>query len=83
MSQFSKHLARQAVLIRVNAKKKISAPTKRAPITLVAAKTIARSIIDNKIVPKMPKSNTESVLHILLQAMECWARETATRITAR
>ena len=51
--------ARQAVEVIISEKEKNSAPTKIAPITLVAAKETARRITANKMVPKMPISSAD------------------------
>jgi hypothetical protein len=58
------HLARQAVSVRVRKNDRSRSPVITAPIMLVAANSIASSIIAKKIVAIMAPRSTESVVLI-------------------
>lgn len=57
------HFIRQAVDVRVSVKNKSSTPAMIAPITLVAAKVIASSIMLVSTVPRIPVRSTVSAGH--------------------
>ena len=67
MPQPASHFARQADVVIINEKKNSSAPAIIAPSTLVATNSIAKSITDVKIVPKIPVSKTGSIEHTQLR----------------
>lgn len=53
----------------VSEKNRSSAPAIIAPITLVAAKLIAKRIRDVRIVPRMPVISTDNILHTQLRML--------------
>ena len=72
---------RHAVAVIKRKKKNRSTPTKIAPITLVAAKVIPKSITAVRTVPRRPAKRTCRVLHI--QALARLTLAEVTRVTAR
>ena len=74
---------RQMVEKIANGKKKKSAPTKMAPITLVAGNPIRRRIIATKIVPAIPKSRADKGVQHRLQEESVPVNAVVRRTTAR
>ena len=62
-SQFAMHLAIQAREVTASVKNPIRIPIITAPKILVAANVIARSIIENNIVPRSPHKRAVRELH--------------------
>ena len=77
------HFIRQAVVSNVSEKENTSKPTSIAPITLVAATSIIKSVAANNTLPRMPNRRTESTEHNVLQVVEVCVREIAISVTAR
>lgn len=82
-SQPKRQLTRQAVTVSTRDRKNINAPVIIAPIILVAAKVIARSITAVRAVPKIPVSNTGNVLHTQPSASLLLLRADARSATPR
>ena len=82
MLQLKKQRTRQAVEVTIRKKKNSSPPVRTAPITLVAANSIARRTMERSIVPRIPVSRTETILHKSLQHW-LWKIVAETRTTAR
>ena len=57
------HLIRHAVEVTIRVKNAISAPTIIAPIILVAANSIARSMSEIRIVPRIPIRRMDTMEH--------------------
>ena len=77
-----KQRTRQAVDVIARKKKNKSAPARMAPVTLVAANSMARRMIDKSTVPIIPTSTAETIVHKSSQhSLRKIAPET--RVTAR
>ena len=77
------HFIRQEVVSNVSEKENTSKPTSIAPITLVAATSIIKSIAANNTLPKMPNKRTDNTEHKVRQAVEACVKEIAINVTAR
>ena len=75
------HFTRQAVVNINKEKKNTSKPTRIAPITLVAAKSIIKSMAANKMLPRIPSKRTETKEHRARQ--DVCVNETAISITSK
>ena len=80
--QLKKQRIRQAVEVTIRKKKNKSAPVRIAPITLVAANSIARNTMERSIVPIIPAIRAVTVQHKSLQLSLTERAETA-KATAR
>ena len=81
--QFVKHFTRQAVDVINSEKEKKRAPTKIAPITLVAAKVIIERIAANKMVPRLPNKTAANGAQQFLQEFSFWDNAAARSVIAR
>ena len=77
------HLMRQAVSERLRENDKRRRPVITAPTMLVATNSIAKSIIDTKIAPKMPVSKIERIGHKHTLASLLQLKDVEIRTTAR
>ena len=77
------HFTRQAVVNINKEKENTSKPTRIAPITLVAAMSIIKSMAANKMLPRIPNKRNESTEHRVRQDTDVCVNETATSITSR
>lgn len=67
----------------ISEKEKKSAPTKIAPITLVATNVMSRRITENNIVPNMPIDKANNGVQVLLQVVPFWTNVVEKSVTAR
>ena len=71
------HFIKQAVASISNAKKNTSKPTRMALTTLVAVIPVIKSIMANKMLPRIPSKRTESTEHRERQESHACINETA------
>ena len=77
------HFMRQAVVNINKEKENTSKPTRIAPITLVAAMSIIKSMAANKMLPRIPSKRTETTEHRARQDADACVNETASSITSK
>ena len=81
--QLAAHLARHATEVTVNVKNSNSNPVMIAPIMLVATNSIAKSITEVRIVPRIPVKRADKTRHTQFRVPKLRIRAVVAGVNAR